>query len=170
MLFSFLHPTGAVKTAKSIRCLIVCSSFISRGIPLEHPCRNGETHSHRARERGSSGGTPNDASARVRVATTTTMMEEPAPLINPTPVVHRKRTSARSAAFQKSRAHAEEDEGTRDPFDAEEVFEHIKDINDPEHPYSLEQVSGGGDALVRDGQHARCFVTHVLCVCAWVCV
>ena len=98
------------------------------------------------------------------------MMEEPAPLINPAPVVHRKRTSARSAAFQKSRAHAEEDEGTRDPFDAEEVFEHIKDINDPEHPYSLEQVSGGGNTLVGDGQHVRCCVTHVLCVCLCVCL
>ena len=69
------------------------------------------------------------------------MMEEPAPLINPAPVVHRKRTSTRSSAFQKSRQDAEEDENVRDPFDAEEVFEHIKDINDPEHPYSLEQVS-----------------------------
>ena len=69
------------------------------------------------------------------------MMEEPAPLINPAPVVHRKRASTRSSALQKSRQDAEEDENVRDPFDAEEVFEHIKDINDPEHPYSLEQVS-----------------------------
>lgn len=63
-------------------------------------------------------------------------------LINPTPVVHRKRPTARHAAFQKSRKNAEDDEKARDPFDAEEIFEHIKDINDPEHPYSLEQVRG----------------------------
>ena len=29
----------------------------------------------------------------------------------------------------------------RDPIDAREIFAHIKDINDPEHPYSLEQLA-----------------------------
>ena len=29
----------------------------------------------------------------------------------------------------------------RDPIDAREIFSHIKDINDPEHPYSLEQLA-----------------------------
>ena len=29
----------------------------------------------------------------------------------------------------------------RDPIDAYEIFSHIKDVNDPEHPYSLEQLA-----------------------------
>jgi hypothetical protein len=42
------------------------------------------------------------------------------------------RTQARVAAL---------DEGEREPIDAPEVFEHIRDIADPEHPYSLEQLN-----------------------------
>lgn len=76
-------------------------------------------------------------------------MEEQPALINPAPVVHRKRTSARGAASQKSRREVEErDESARDPFDAEEIFEYIKDINDPEHPYSLEQLDVVSEAHV----------------------
>jgi hypothetical protein len=29
----------------------------------------------------------------------------------------------------------------REPIDAVEVFEHVRDINDPEHPYTLEQLN-----------------------------
>jgi hypothetical protein len=29
----------------------------------------------------------------------------------------------------------------REPIDAAEIFEHIRDITDPEHPYSLEQLN-----------------------------
>jgi hypothetical protein len=47
------------------------------------------------------------------------MMEPQAELINPAPVVHRRRATTRSAAFQKSRQEAEVDEHSRDPFDAE---------------------------------------------------
>uniref|UniRef100_A0A7S0SKX8 MIP18 family-like domain-containing protein n=1 Tax=Mantoniella antarctica TaxID=81844 RepID=A0A7S0SKX8_9CHLO len=67
-------------------------------------------------------------------------MEPRTELINPAPVVHRRKTLARGAALRTSRTHAEADEEARDGFDAEEIFEHIKDINDPEHPYSLEQL------------------------------
>ncbi len=56
--------------------------------------------------------------------------------INPVPVIH-ARASASSA---NARRRAEGDESVRDAFDAEEIFEHVRDINDPEHPYSLEQV------------------------------
>ena len=31
--------------------------------------------------------------------------------------------------------------GQREPIDALEVFDHIRDITDPEHPYSLEQLN-----------------------------
>ena len=56
--------------------------------------------------------------------------------INPVPVIH-ARASTSSA---NARRRAEGDESVRDAFDAEEIFEHVRDINDPEHPYSLEQV------------------------------
>jgi len=68
-------------------------------------------------------------------------MEPQADLINPSPVVHRKRATAGSRGVRATTQRAAEgDEGARDAFDAEEIFEHIKDINDPEHPYSLEQL------------------------------
>ncbi|KAI9183300.1 MIP18 protein galla-2 [Blastocladiella emersonii ATCC 22665] len=38
------------------------------------------------------------------------------------------------------RAH-EEDESAADPFDAEEIFDLIRNINDPEHPLTLEQLN-----------------------------
>jgi hypothetical protein len=28
-----------------------------------------------------------------------------------------------------------------DPIDAQEIFDYIRDINDPEHPYTLEQLN-----------------------------
>jgi len=34
----------------------------------------------------------------------------------------------------------ERDERSRDAFDAAEIFEHVRDINDPEHPHSLEAL------------------------------
>lgn len=34
----------------------------------------------------------------------------------------------------------EEDEDARDAFTAEEVFELIRNLNDPEHPLTLEQL------------------------------
>jgi hypothetical protein len=33
------------------------------------------------------------------------------------------------------------DESEREPIDAVEIFDHIRDIADPEHPYSLEQLN-----------------------------
>ena len=58
--------------------------------------------------------------------------------INPEPIVYaraRDRASARDA-----RAAREGDETTRDAVDALEIFDHVRDINDPEHPYSLERL------------------------------
>ena len=57
--------------------------------------------------------------------------------INPNPVVHDRRedTSTKRRVRDDSA-----DESVRDPFDALEVFEHIRDIIDPEHPYTLEQL------------------------------
>jgi metal-sulfur cluster biosynthetic enzyme len=54
-------------------------------------------------------------------------------LINPSPVVH-----ARKVVTRDRRDHGENE---REPIDAVEVFDHIRDIQDPEHPYSLEQLN-----------------------------
>lgn len=85
-------------------------------------------------------------------------------LINPNPVVHE-----RASLSRRPREARAEDDGsarvrlgwrgrlqlrchdarmswafatrpTQEPIDAQEVFEHIRDIQDPEHPYTLEQL------------------------------
>ncbi|GAB4813401.1 hypothetical protein N2152v2_000447 [Parachlorella kessleri] len=56
-------------------------------------------------------------------------------LINPAPVVHERRATAKRAA------RGVEGEDGREAIDALEIFEHIRDITDPEHPYTLEQLS-----------------------------
>lgn len=62
-----------------------------------------------------------------------------APLINPAPVVHARRDGGRD---RDERLPADTDaDAPRDPFDAAEVFAHLRDISDPEHPYTLEQAS-----------------------------
>lgn len=33
------------------------------------------------------------------------------------------------------------DDSVDEPIDAAEIFDHIRDINDPEHPYTLEQLN-----------------------------
>lgn len=38
--------------------------------------------------------------------------------------------------------------GAREPIDAPEIFEHIRDICDPEHPYTLEQLNVVGEELI----------------------
>ncbi|CAJ0598121.1 unnamed protein product [Cylicocyclus nassatus] len=41
------------------------------------------------------------------------------------------------------------DESVEDPIDALEVFELIRDINDPEHPYTLEQLNVVQEDLIK---------------------
>jgi hypothetical protein len=62
-------------------------------------------------------------------------MESETPLINPSPLVH-KRASRRAKA-----APAASPEDEREPLDAAEVFGHLREICDPEHPYTLEQLN-----------------------------
>ena len=59
----------------------------------------------------------------------------PPPLINAEPVVHARRVLRRERARP-----LEEDDETREPFDALEVFGHLREICDPEHPHTLEQA------------------------------
>jgi hypothetical protein len=51
-----------------------------------------------------------------------------------------------SCALQE--AAAEHDGDGREPIDAAEIFEHIRDITDPEHPYSLEQLNVVEEELI----------------------
>ena len=60
-----------------------------------------------------------------------------APLINAEPVVHARRVVHRR---ERARALEEEDDETREPFDALEVFGHLREICDPEHPHTLEEA------------------------------
>lgn len=59
-----------------------------------------------------------------------------ASLINPAPVVHERRAAPRVLPPPSD---GEADAG-REPIDAAEVFGHLRDISDPEHPYTLEQA------------------------------
>lgn len=57
--------------------------------------------------------------------------------INPSPKVKHER-----AVFTREHRQTCSSEQERDPIDAVEIFEHIRDIVDPEHPqYTLEQLS-----------------------------
>ena len=56
-------------------------------------------------------------------------------LINPAPRIHARKTRQRERRAQNS----PEDE--REAIDGWEIFEHIRDIVDPEHPYTLEQLN-----------------------------
>ena len=73
---------------------------------------------------------------------------------NPAPVVFRRRAPRR----QKAEVTAA-DNDKREAFDAGEIFEHLRNISDPEHPYTLEQVR-------KDLSSCR---LHCLYVCAHTC-
>ncbi|CAH9117213.1 unnamed protein product [Cuscuta europaea] len=55
-------------------------------------------------------------------------------LINANPIIYEKRERrARCTPVDK-------DESAVEPIDQEEIFDHLRDIKDPEHPYSLEEL------------------------------
>ena len=65
-------------------------------------------------------------------------------LDNVAPVIYN--TKPRDIEIQKTTAY---DENIDDPIDAREVFDYIRDINDPEHPYSLEQLNVVQEELIK---------------------
>lgn len=71
-----------------------------------------------------------------------------ADLINPNPEVFERKPSTRLK------------KGPDEPLDATDVFEFIRDIQDPEHPYSLEQLNVVQESLVRLDHNKR------VCTCA----
>lgn len=56
-------------------------------------------------------------------------------LINANPVIYEKKQRQ-----QRSTQSLPADEYTVEPIDQQEIFDHIRDIKDPEHPYSLEEL------------------------------
>ncbi|XP_045813940.1 protein AE7-like [Trifolium pratense] len=56
-------------------------------------------------------------------------------LINANPIIYEKKQRQ-----QRSTQSLQGDEYTVEPIDHLEVFDHIRDIKDPEHPYSLEEL------------------------------
>ncbi|KAJ7943887.1 protein AE7 [Quillaja saponaria] len=75
-------------------------------------------------------------------------------LINANPILYEKKERrARSAPSVA-------DEYAVEPIDQQEIFDHIRDIKDPEHPYSLEELKViTEDAIEVDDQHSYVRVT-----------
>lgn len=75
-------------------------------------------------------------------------------LINANPIVYeRKERPSRNDVTDR-------DESAVEPIDEQEVFDHLRDIKDPEHPYSLEQLKViSEDAIEVDDEHSHIRVT-----------
>lgn len=58
-----------------------------------------------------------------------------AELINANPIVHNVDQEAWVGTFEF------DDEDSREPFTADEIFEMIRNLNDPEHPLTLQQLN-----------------------------
>ncbi|XP_024028696.1 protein AE7 [Morus notabilis] len=75
-------------------------------------------------------------------------------LINPNPVVYEKKERRVRGASSNA------DEYAVEPIDQQEVFDHIRDIKDPEYPYSLEELKVvAEDAIEVDDQHSYVRIT-----------
>lgn len=75
----------------------------------------------------------------------------------------------RAARADEERSERELVESARDPVDEAEVFDHIRDITDPEHPYSLEQLSVVSEDSVHvddEAGIARVYVTPTVQHCS----
>lgn len=59
----------------------------------------------------------------------------PKELINSNPVLYEKKE--RRVRSESTNI----DEYTEEPIDQQEIFDHVRDIKDPEHPYSLEELN-----------------------------
>lgn len=69
-------------------------------------------------------------------------------LINPNPVVHARKETSKRKVRAPANVTQDNDDDVREPIDELEVFEHIRDITDPEHPYTLEQLNVVDDSLI----------------------
>ncbi|XP_054822876.1 protein AE7 [Prosopis cineraria] len=75
-------------------------------------------------------------------------------LINANPIVYEKKE--RRTRTMPTFA----DENAAEPIDQQEIFDHLRDIKDPEHPYSLEELKViTEDAIEVDDEHSYVRVT-----------
>ncbi|KAM6568724.1 hypothetical protein CsatB_016709 [Cannabis sativa] len=75
-------------------------------------------------------------------------------LINANPVVYEKKERRVRGAI------SDVDEYAVEPIDQQEIFDHIRDIKDPEHPYSLEELKViAEDAIEVDDHRSHVRVT-----------
>lgn len=63
------------------------------------------------------------------------VLKMPKELINSNPVLYEKKE--RRVRSESTNI----DEYTEEPIDQQEIFDHVRDIKDPEHPYSLEELN-----------------------------
>jgi hypothetical protein len=63
-------------------------------------------------------------------------------LENAAPVIHATKSRDRPPASSL-------DDDAEDLLDSREVFDYIRDINDPEHPYTLEQLNVVDEDLIK---------------------
>ncbi|KAL0045964.1 hypothetical protein WJX82_009883 [Trebouxia sp. C0006] len=85
-------------------------------------------------------------------------------LINPSPVLHERKSTNRNKVRIVS-----SNESEREPIDTLEIFEHIRDITDPEHPYSLEQLNVVEEDLITvndDSGHVKVQFTPTVQHCS----
>jgi metal-sulfur cluster biosynthetic enzyme len=75
-------------------------------------------------------------------------------LINANPIIYERKERPSRNDITNS------DESAVELIDGQEVFDHLRDIKDPEHPYSLEQLKViSEDAIEVDDEHSHIRVT-----------
>lgn len=82
-----------------------------------------------------------------------------AELENANPVVHARQE--RDSEAHRLRVQQENDEHHHDSLDAGEVFEHVRDIVDPEHPHTLEQLSVVSEDAIAVDDNNSCVAVHL---------
>nr|ACG38552.1 hypothetical protein [Zea mays] len=84
-------------------------------------------------------------------------------LINANPIIHEKKERRIRQAPETT------DENAAESIDQLEIFDHIRDIKDPEHPYSLEQlnvVTEDSIELNDESNHVRVIFTPTVEHCS----
>ena len=74
-------------------------------------------------------------------------MKSGAPLDNPNPLV--QTVPHPNTVLSRARLEQELDEDIEDEFDSLEIFDMIRNINDPEHPLTLEQLNVVSSKLIK---------------------
>ncbi|CAL5031716.1 unnamed protein product [Urochloa decumbens] len=87
-------------------------------------------------------------------------------LINANPMIYEKKERHRQQIHST-------DENAAEPIDQQEIFDHIRDIKDPEHPYSLEELNVVTEDSIKIGDrlsHVRVTFTPTVEHCSLAAV